>query len=508
MKPNRIVCWIRLATLTAFYIFVISSASWAATYYVDAAGGNDSNSGASESAAWKTITKVNNSSFSPGDQILFKRGGIWTGKTLSIPSDGAEGNHITIGAYGTGDKPAIEGSGLSNTVYLNGRSFITLDNLEIRKGAAGIFITPSASNGQVNIFNCSVHDTEGNNCISIKDRGKVTVQGCTIYNSGANGIGAYTSDYSDWSGRKNNNVQVLGNTIYDNSKSGFFVNGDAAVVRNNEFYGNGKGDRDGYYHNIYISGDDAVVEKNVLRDAAYGDGLRFLGSNLTARYNFIHHNRKHGIGIWNDYAVAHSNLNISYNLFIQHDYSETPVSLPLAINIDNASGAGNFSDIKIHNNSVYGENDNANGFKFANCSNVDIRNNILQLKDAYLIGASSTSIASDYNLFSSNKSKPFYAGTYATLSQWQSQGYDQHSKEGDPKFTDPVNRVLTLQADSLAMDAGENLGQAQDAGLDPDTNFPNAVKTLDQDNFGTWEMGAYILGSGKPPASPANVRFE
>jgi len=54
--------------------FLIISDAWSATYYVDATNGNDANNGLSPSIPWKTIAKVNTSSFKPGDQILIKRG--------------------------------------------------------------------------------------------------------------------------------------------------------------------------------------------------------------------------------------------------------------------------------------------------------------------------------------------------------------------------------------------------------------------------------------------------
>jgi len=79
------------------------------TYYVDATGGSDSNDGLSEANAWKTISKVNSSSFNPGDSILFKRGEVWR-EQLTIPSSGSSGNPITFGAYGSGDNPLILGS--------------------------------------------------------------------------------------------------------------------------------------------------------------------------------------------------------------------------------------------------------------------------------------------------------------------------------------------------------------------------------------------------------------
>jgi len=509
MNTRSIRHGVQLALWTIVSAFGISSPAWSSTYYVDATKGNDLNSGISEISPWKTIAKINNSTFNPGDQILLKRGETWTGTPLTVPSDGADGNPVTVGAYGIGNKPVIDGTGLSKTIYLNGRSFINIDGIEIRKGDIGIFITPSATNGQITLADCAVHSSVNNNAISIKDRGNVTIDGCTIYGSGGNGVAAYTSNTTGWSDRKGHHVKVLGSKIFDNAKSGLFVYGDNAVVRNNEFYGNGSGDSGGLYHNVYLSGDNALVERNILRDAVYGDGLRFLGSNLAARYNLFHHNRKHGMGIWNDYPETHSSLIISYNLFVQRDYPETPVSLPLAINVDTASGAGSFSGIRIYQNSVYGENDNANGFSFRKCSNVDVRNNILHLRNAYLMGVlEGASATSDYNLFKSDKSKPFAAGTEAAFSQWQGWGYDPHSIWGDSHFTDPAVSNLTLQPDSPGVGAGQNLGQAYDDGLHPSSAFPNAVTTLDQDGFGNWEMGAYVYQSGQPPAAPKNVRVE
>jgi len=81
----------------------------ATTYYIDATNGDNTNSGTSQSAPWKTISKVNSERFSPGDQILFKRGETWR-EQLNVPSSGNSTHRITFGAYGTGSKPKILGS--------------------------------------------------------------------------------------------------------------------------------------------------------------------------------------------------------------------------------------------------------------------------------------------------------------------------------------------------------------------------------------------------------------
>src|SRR5690606_3835811 len=63
----------------------------------------------SESAPWKTLTKVNSFTPKPGDQILFKRGDEWTG-SITVKASGTSSSRITYGAYGTGNKPKIYGS--------------------------------------------------------------------------------------------------------------------------------------------------------------------------------------------------------------------------------------------------------------------------------------------------------------------------------------------------------------------------------------------------------------
>jgi hypothetical protein len=78
------------------------------TYYVSSSSGSDSNSGTSSASAWKTIAKVNGSTFAAGDSILLKRGDVWN-ESLVPPSSGATGNPITFDAYGTGAAPNLTG---------------------------------------------------------------------------------------------------------------------------------------------------------------------------------------------------------------------------------------------------------------------------------------------------------------------------------------------------------------------------------------------------------------
>lgn len=100
------------------------------TYYVDSKGGNDANNGLSTKKAWKSLAKVNKTTFKPGDTILFKSGGVWTGQ-LYPKGSGQAGKPITIGKYGTGNKPRIQGGGRVNAVYLFNQEYWDIGHLEI-----------------------------------------------------------------------------------------------------------------------------------------------------------------------------------------------------------------------------------------------------------------------------------------------------------------------------------------------------------------------------------------
>ena len=95
---------------------LVASLTWAAsltssaTNYYISSDGNDANTGTSQAQAWKTIGRMTQSIFSlqPGDQILFKRSGTYSGR-LEIPLSGTASQPITIGAFGSGNTPIISG---------------------------------------------------------------------------------------------------------------------------------------------------------------------------------------------------------------------------------------------------------------------------------------------------------------------------------------------------------------------------------------------------------------
>jgi hypothetical protein len=99
-----------LRIAAALLLLVLAALPAQATTYYVAAAGSDANNGTSTSTPWQTIAKVNASTFSPGDSVLFNRGDAWYGTALTVPSAGSSGNPITFGAYGTGANPILKGS--------------------------------------------------------------------------------------------------------------------------------------------------------------------------------------------------------------------------------------------------------------------------------------------------------------------------------------------------------------------------------------------------------------
>jgi parallel beta-helix repeat protein len=77
-----------------------------ATYYISSSTGNDNNSGTSESTAWQSLSQLKEVIFEDNTTILFKRADVFRGEIRFKGSP----TGLSIGAYGTGDRPVIAGS--------------------------------------------------------------------------------------------------------------------------------------------------------------------------------------------------------------------------------------------------------------------------------------------------------------------------------------------------------------------------------------------------------------
>jgi hypothetical protein len=100
-------------------LLITSPTAYAQTAYYISSLGNDANSGTSISSPWKTINKINSTTFSANSQIYFKCGEKFQGQ-LNLSQ-----SNITVGSYGTGNKPVITGAeSLSGWTVYNGSIYV------------------------------------------------------------------------------------------------------------------------------------------------------------------------------------------------------------------------------------------------------------------------------------------------------------------------------------------------------------------------------------------------
>lgn len=97
-----------LSVIAAVLFILTDSPASAVTYHVDSRNGSDTADGQSVQTPWQSLDQVNRADISPGDKVLFARGGLWRG-TLK-PHSGTPEKPVCYGAYGTGEMPKLYGS--------------------------------------------------------------------------------------------------------------------------------------------------------------------------------------------------------------------------------------------------------------------------------------------------------------------------------------------------------------------------------------------------------------
>jgi hypothetical protein len=242
----------------------------AATYHVDAAKGADRQSGLSPAEPWKSLERVNATTFQPGDRILFAAGGRWQGK-LNPKGSGAPDKPIAIGRYGEGAKPVIDGAGTTGdgVVYLRNQQYWEIADLEITNNAPmggdrrGVMV--SAANfgtvHHIHLKNLHIHHIKGivhQKAIEAKNTGgigifieaddkvatryhDVLIEGCRLETIDNTGIfttvtagGSNTPGETNWNRRRITNLRVRHNRINDIAKNAMIIRlADGGVIEHN-----------------------------------------------------------------------------------------------------------------------------------------------------------------------------------------------------------------------------------------------------------------------------------
>ena len=104
----------KICLMSFVLVLALAGTTLGTTYYVSPSG-NDNDPGTSPSTAWATTDKVNSTTFSAGDSILFEGGETFNGG-LVFTSGGTPTSPITLSSYGSG-RATIQGD-LKETVLL------------------------------------------------------------------------------------------------------------------------------------------------------------------------------------------------------------------------------------------------------------------------------------------------------------------------------------------------------------------------------------------------------
>jgi len=343
-------------------------------FYVDSRGGNDANTGMSPAAAWKTLDKINATTFEPGDRILLKSSSVFRGQ-LWPKGSGTEGHPIRVDMYGGGVRPVINGDGLfEDAVLLKNQENWEIANLEItntgaqRAARRGVHIAAENYGEAHHIYlrSLTIHDVNGVD--DVKPNGGISytstseskpsrfvdlrIENNEIHHVDRSGIFGWSDAWVRSRWNPSLGVVVRGNFLYDIGGDGIVaVATDGAVVENN-VVGQANQRSEGYNVAIWAwSADNTLIQNN----EAYGtkgqrDGEGFDSDwnsrNTVIQYNYSHDNDGGFLLICNEgghdptESAGNAGTIIRYNIS-QNDRTR-------GINI-----AGPVKDSAIYNNTIY-----------------------------------------------------------------------------------------------------------------------------------------------------------
>jgi len=328
------------------------------SYYVDAVRGDDGNAGVSAGAPWRTLEKVNATTFAPGDHILLRAGCRWSGQ-LWPKGSGEAGRPIVVDRYGEGPKPAIAGGGRAfEAVHLRNQQHWEIANLEVTNTCpqgpaprAGVRVLGEDAGvlSHVHLRALEVHDVNGH-LRQGRDSGKcnagilfdvegrsaptrfhdVLIEGCSVRACDRSAI----KTWSDWGRYAHGDdwqpytgLVIRGNVVDDIGGDGIIAcMADAPLIEHNVASNCNR--RSGDY-NVAIwvwETDDALMQFNeayLTRTTKDGQGFDVdgLSRRTIVQYNYSHDNEGGFILLceegdpsprrFNDGAIVRYNLSVN-----------------------------------------------------------------------------------------------------------------------------------------------------------------------------------------------------
>jgi hypothetical protein len=459
-------------------------------YYVDSREGNDSNTGTNPTLAWKTLEKVNAKTFLPGERILLKSSSVWSGQ-LWPKGSGTQGRSITVGMYGGGVKPVINGDGLfEDAVLLKNQEYWEIEDLEVtnngpqraERRAVHVALENYGEAHHIYIRSLTVHDVNGVD--SVKPNGGINytsvgdkkasrfvdlrIENNEIYHVDRSGIFGWSDSWVRSKWFPSLGVIVRGNQLHDIGGDGIVVVAtDGALVEHN-VVGHANQRSDGYNVAIWAwSADNTVIQYN----EAYGtkgqrDGEGFDSDwnsrNTVIQYNYSHDNDGGFLLICNEGGHSPEESAGNTGTIVRYNISQNDRTR--GINL-----AGPVKDSLIYDNTIYiGPEHTVDLLLFSDwhgwTEGTYLYNNIFYVagtgRFSYGISRAPDGAYSTAPGFGTSKKNVFDANVYYGV---KALADDPHALTADPRLIDPgqggVGRHTLsgyrLQPKSLAKDSGK-----------------------------------------------------
>ncbi len=332
---------------------------WAATFYVDNAhpDASDSNAG-TESKPWKTIQR--GADIAVGGDTVYVKDGVYY-EAVKMRRSGSSGKYITFRNY-PGDNPAVDGSKISDEKlvwwYSDGvrKNYIEWDGIDVRNSKKnGMWVV-----GTHNIIkNSKIHhngtpNSTGHTGLQTTYTDNIVISNNEIYNNGWNGLSVENTS----------NAVIESNIVRDNSdhaginvfpSPGLSQSSQVANhIRFNLVYNNGTGIYSRYQFNNEISNN--LIYNN--KDGGIFFHTESSGSSNYNSYTKIYNNTIAGNGWHSIVSQGASYLTITNNII-----TSTSISL---------SGSGHITtDNLFYGTSESGSNAITGDPRFVNLSSGD-----------------------------------------------------------------------------------------------------------------------------------------
>lgn len=433
--------------LFSFVLLLWQSGPIEATDYYVSPSGSDSNPGTSPGQAWKTIGKVNGTTFGAGDSIFFEGGQSFSGSLYFDTSDGGTpGNPLAISSYGSGRATISSGNDDGLFAYNCGgivvKDLIFTGSGYTNDNGIGIFFWSDLSGASrpehIYIDNVEASEYKEAGIGVYGDGGlygfkDVRITNAEVHDNADVGIvvGSWPPPASGWAYQ---NVYVGDCTVYNNrgiagkgshSGNGILVyNTVGGLVEYCEAYNNGElcdhtgGGPVGIWafdsNEVTIQFSESHDNDSVYKD---GGGFDLDGGvvNCVMQYNYSHDNRGPGYMICQyDGAREMTDSICRFNISQDDGYG-------LAV----FTGSSDISGITFYNNTAYNSNTSAvaiGAWGSGSLGDPKFYNNIIFSVPDQIVGLWGTDV--DDATFQGNVywdvSGGFSVAGYASLAAWRS----------------------------------------------------------------------------------------